>query len=153
MALRCRGRHDSTSRVVADSVPRVAPIVYIKFIHANFGQHKVLTLKTVFQQAQHNVALLVAWVIGLAYATGVMTVHRYYPSLVDFVPNLESALVLFVGLVAVFVLLPIRRMGLDSVFWLLLLLLIALQPMLSDIPYPDGSVSYTHLTLPTNREV
>ena len=83
---------------------------------------------------------LIAITLGLAYTVGCLSVHHFLPSMVDFLPNLEAALVCSFGLSVVFLLQKNRQLGLDSIFWLLLFLLILIQPFINKIPYPDTFV-------------
>lgn len=93
-----------------------------------------------YQLNNGYLSLFVSICIVLAYAVGTLSVHHFLPSIIDFLPNLESSIVLFFGLGLIFLFLKIKRIGLDTIFWILLFLLILIQPLLSAIPYTDALI-------------
>lgn len=75
-----------------------------------------------------------------AYAVGVLSVSHYLPSIVDFFVNLQSGIVLFYGLSVMLIIHRPNVIGLDSLFWLMLFILLLLQPLLHSIAYPDALI-------------
>lgn len=86
-----------------------------------------------------NDTLLTVFVV-LAYAVGVLSTYHNLPSLVDFLVNLQSGIVLFFGLSVMLILSRPKLIGLDSLFWLAFFILLLIQPLLHTIPYPDALI-------------
>lgn len=77
-------------------------------------------------------------VIFGVYAFGTATTQHYLPSQIDFIPNITVIGLLCLGLIFLLTKIKIKNIGMDSVFWLLLFLLILVQPFFIDYAYLDG---------------
>lgn len=89
--------------------------------------------------------LLLAFSIGFAYLTGILSISHDLPSNADFFPNLQASFFLVAGLVVWFVFswrqsYKVQQFSLSSITWLYLAVVVGLQPVLNDISYPDGLV-------------
>ena len=82
---------------------------------------------------------LILIVFGV-YAFGTATTQHYLPSQIDFVPNITTIGLLCLGLVGLLTKVKIKVIGMDSIFWLLLFLLILVQPFFIDYAYLDGMI-------------
>lgn len=81
------------------------------------------------------------WVIAIVfgiYAFGTATIQHYLPSQIDFIPNITVIGLLCLGLIVLLTKVRIHKVGIDSLFWLLLFLLVLIQPFFIDYAYLDG---------------
>ena len=87
-----------------------------------------------------NPELWLVIVVFLAYAVGTLTLQHYLPSQIDFIPNIMVMGFLCVGMTALLTGIKIRTIGLDSIFWLLLFLLVLVQPFFLSYDYLDNLI-------------
>ncbi|WP_333614511.1 PglL family O-oligosaccharyltransferase [Psychrobacter sp.] len=80
---------------------------------------------------------LILIVFGV-YAFGTATTQHYLPSQMDFIPNITVIGLLCLGFIILLTRIKIKEIGIDSLFWLLLFLLILIQPFFIDYAYLDG---------------
>lgn len=76
----------------------------------------------------------------LAYAVGTLTVLRFLPSQLDFIPNTIVVFVLSLGLGILLIRTRLSKIGLDTIFWLLLFGWVAIQPFFIHYDYLDNII-------------
>jgi len=83
------------------------------------------------------------WLVSfvfLSYAIGTLVTLHYLPSQVDFIPNIIVVGLLSLGLIGILFKIRVKRIGLDSVFWMLLILFILVQTLFVPVFYPDALI-------------
>ncbi len=84
-----------------------------------------------------NKNILLAWGVGLSYATGVFNWAHYFPD-VTFIGDSSSVAVLAGFLVLFLLSSPLILSGISSITWFLMALVVALQPIINSISYADN---------------
>lgn len=79
-------------------------------------------------------------VVFFAYAVGTLTLQHYLPSQIDFIPNIIVVGLLCIGMALLLTRIKIKTVGLDSIFWLLLFLLVLVQPFFLSYDYLDNLI-------------
>ena len=87
-----------------------------------------------------NLELWLVLIVFMAYGLGALTIQHYLPSQVDFIPNITVIGLLCLGMVSLLRIIKIRSIGLDTIFWLLLFVLVLIQPFFITINYLDGLI-------------
>ena len=87
-----------------------------------------------------NYELYLVLVVYIAYGIGTLTIQHYLPSQVDFIPNITVIGLLCLGTVWLLRIIKIESIGLDTIFWLLLFVLVLIQPFFITINYLDGLI-------------
>ena len=87
-----------------------------------------------------NPELWLTIIIFCSYAIGTLTVQHYLPSQVDFIPNVTVIGFLAIGMAALLSFIKIAKIGLDSIFWLLLFILVLIQPFFVTYDYLDNVI-------------
>lgn len=85
-----------------------------------------------------NVEFWLIIVVFCIYGFGTATTQHYLPSQIDFIPNITVIGLLCLGLIVLLTRIKITKIGIDSLFWLLLFLLILIQPFVIDYAHLDG---------------
>ncbi|WP_420230050.1 Wzy polymerase domain-containing protein [Psychrobacter sp. ER1] len=91
-----------------------------------------------YKRINSSIEMWITIVIFSAYAFGTVTTQHYLPSQIDFLPNITVIGLLCSGLIVLLTRIKIEKIGLDSIFWLLLFILILVQPFFIDYAYLDG---------------
>lgn len=86
-----------------------------------------------------NINIIAAWSVGLCFAIKVLNPVRYPPD-ADFIDLTIGFCVLALGMALLIGIYPIKKVGVSTLTWLALTLLITLQPFISDIDYPDSLI-------------
>lgn len=97
-------------------------------------------MKKSFYYQNNYPAIIFGFFILLAYGVGVFSTFHNLPSILDFFVNLQVAVVVFFGLSVILMTKQIKKIGLDSWFWLAFFLLLAIQPLLHTVAYPDAII-------------
>lgn len=93
-----------------------------------------------YKKLTFNPSIWLTLVIFGVYAFGTATTQHYLPSQIDFIPNITVIGLLCFGLTSLLIKIRIKVIGLDSLFWLLLFLLILIQPFFIEYAYLDGMI-------------
>lgn len=97
-------------------------------------------MKKNFYHLNNYPAIIFGFFILLGYGVGVFSTFHNLPSILDFFVNLQVAVVVFFGLSVILMTKQIKTIGLDSWFWLAFFLLLAIQPLLHTVAYPDAII-------------
>lgn len=87
-----------------------------------------------------NFELWLVVFVFTAYGLGTLTVQHYLPSQVDFIPNITVIGLLSVGMLGLLAFVEIKTIGSDTIFWLLLFILVLIQPFFVTVIYLDGLI-------------
>lgn len=93
-----------------------------------------------FKNLTSNLEIWLILIVFCVYAFGTATTQHYLPSQIDFIPNITVIGLLCLGLIRLLIRIKINKIGMDSLFWLLLFLLILIQPFFIHYAYLDGMV-------------
>lgn len=100
---------------------------------------KIMTM-LIFKNLTLNLEIWLTLIVFGVYALGTATTQHYLPSQIDFIPNITVIGLLCLGLIVLLTMIKIKKIGMDSLFWLLLFLLILIQPFFIDYAYLDGII-------------
>lgn len=92
----------------------------------------------IFKKLTSSLEIWLTLIVFSAYAFGTATTQHYLPSQIDFIPNIMVIGLLCLGLITLLTRIKIKEIGIDSLFWLLLFLLILIQPFFIHYAYLDG---------------
>lgn len=98
---------------------------------------KIMIMLT-FKNLTSNLEIWLILIVFGVYAFGTATIQHYSPSQIDFIPNITVIGLLCLGLIVLLTRIKIKNIGTDSLFWLLLFLLILIQPFFINYAYLDG---------------
>lgn len=87
-----------------------------------------------------NTDLGLLFTVLLAYMVGTLTVLRFLPSQLDFIPNTIVIFFLSLGLGFLLTRTRLSKIGLDTIFWLLLFVWVAIQPLFINYDYLDNII-------------
>ena len=92
----------------------------------------------IFKKLTPSLEIWLILIVFGVYAFGTATTQHYLPSQIDFIPNITVIGLLCLGLMVLLPRIKIKNIGIDSLFWLLLFLLILIQPFFINYAYLDG---------------
>ncbi len=95
-------------------------------------------MKTMTTWAKSSITWLFALLLGATFLFSVLSIERYYPSRLDMEINLQVAGALAVGLFLMLLLRPVRWLTPMTLALWALTAVIALQPLINPIAYPDN---------------
>lgn len=87
-----------------------------------------------------NIDIVFIILVGMAYLIGILSTSHLLPSNNDFLPNLQASFFVAMGLAIWFLFSKVKGLSVSSLTWLYLMLLVAIQPLISKISYPDGLI-------------
>lgn len=93
-----------------------------------------------YKNLTSNLEFWLILIVFSVYAFGTATTQHYLPSQIDFIPNITVIGLLCLGLAYLLTKVRIKNIGLDSIFWLLLFLLVLIQPFFIQYAYLDGVI-------------
>lgn len=93
-----------------------------------------------YKNLTSNLDFWLILIVFSVYAFGTATTQHYLPSQIDFIPNITVIGLLCLGLAYLLTRVRIKNIGLDSIFWLLLFLLVLIQPFFILYAYLDGVI-------------
>lgn len=99
---------------------------------------KKMMFMLIFKNLTSNFEIWLILIVFVVYAFGTATTQHYLPSQIDFIPNITVIGLLCLGLIVLLTRVKIKEIGIDSLFWLLLFILILIQPFFINYAYLDG---------------
>lgn len=105
-----------------------------------FKYLKKIMIMLLFKNLSLSLEIWLILIVFSIYAFGTATTQHYLPSQIDFLPNITVIGLLCSGLIFLLTKIKIKNIGMDSIFWLLLFLLILAQPFFIDYAYLDGMI-------------
>ena len=100
---------------------------------------KIITM-IIVKNLTSNLEIWLILIVFSVYAFGTATTQHYLPSQIDFIPNIMVIGLLCLGLIVLLTRIKITKIGIDSLFWLLLFLLVLIQPFFINYAYLDGVI-------------
>lgn len=94
----------------------------------------------IFKKLTSSLEIWLILIVFSVYAFGTATTQHYLPSQIDFIPNITVIGLLCMGLIVLLTRIKITKIGIDSLFWLLLFMLILIQPFFIVYAYLDGVI-------------
>lgn len=85
-------------------------------------------------------AYILILLVSLGYMIGVLNTYHRFPSTANIYPNLVTIMMGSFGLLYWYAIRSTRRWNMSVVAWLLVFILILIQPFINRITYPDGMI-------------